>query len=196
MHSLAISQHRTKDWANTKRELAGYLPAPPHPVAERQAFNSQSQKARGCYYLSPREGTFHQTGSRLTAANHVFLRSWMVDIHQRVVAWDQLSRGDILHTWDSALMAHWGNQAARIRKVIKMHSPPVTVRLPSTWSSELLRPGKGTKHMLNPQRLCQNCVWVSPVEVWVSSGLLQGLWVQQTWVWHKPSWRRLPLTPP
>ena len=22
----------------------------------------------------------------------------------------------------------------------------------------------------------------------------QGLWVQQTWVWHKPSWRRSPLT--
>ena len=41
-------------------------------------------------------------------------------------------------------------------------------------------------------------VWVNPEEVCVSSGLPQGqgLWVQQTWVWHKPSWRRLPLTPP
>ena len=31
----------------------------------------------------------------------------------------------------------------------------------------------------------------------VSSGLPQGqgLWVRQTWVWHKPSWRRSPLTP-
>ena len=40
-------------------------------------------------------------------------------------------------------------------------------------------------------------VWVSPVEVWVNSSLLQQqeLWVQQTWVWHKPSWRRSPLTP-
>ena len=39
---------------------------------------------------------------------------------------------------------------------------------------------------------------MSPEEVRVSSGLLQGqgLWVQQTWVWHKPSWRRSPLTPP
>ena len=47
-----------------------------------------------------------------------------------------------------------------------------------------------------PQRLRQNCVSVSPVEVQVSSGLPQGqgLWVQQTWVWHKPSWRRSPLT--
>ena len=32
--------------------------------------------------------------------------------------------------------------------------------------------------------------------MWVSSGLPQGLWVQQTWVQHKPSWRRSPLTPP
>ena len=49
-----------------------------------------------------------------------------------------------------------------------------------------------------PQRLRQNCVWVSPVEVQVSSGppAGQGLWVQQTWVWHKPFLRRSPLTLP
>ena len=48
-----------------------------------------------------------------------------------------------------------------------------------------------------PQRLRQKRVWVSPEEVQVSSGLLQGqgFWVQQTWVWHKPSWRGSPLTP-
>ena len=41
-------------------------------------------------------------------------------------------------------------------------------------------------------------VSVFPVNVRVSSGLPQGqgLWVQETWVWHKPSWRRWPLTPP
>ena len=39
------------------------------------------------------------------------------------------------------------------------------------------------------------CVGVS-CGVRVSSGLLrgQGLWVQYIWVWHKPSWRRSPLT--
>ena len=31
------------------------------------------------------------------------------------------------------------------------------------------------------------------MEVQVSSALLQWLWVQQTWVLHKPSWRRSPL---
>ena len=55
-----------------------------------------------------------------------------------------------------------------------------------------------TRTQRPPQRLRQNCVWVSSEEVWVCSGLLQGqgLWVQQTWMWHKPSWRRSPLTPP
>ena len=49
-----------------------------------------------------------------------------------------------------------------------------------------------------PQRLSQNCVWVSPEQGWVNSGLLQRqrLWMQQTWVWHKASWGRLPLNPP
>ena len=34
------------------------------------------------------------------------------------------------------------------------------------------------------------------MEVLVGGGMPQGqkLWVQQSWVWHKPSWRRLPLT--
>ena len=47
-----------------------------------------------------------------------------------------------------------------------------------------------------PQRLRLNCVWLSPEEIQVSSVLpqVQGLWVQQTWVWHKPSWKRSPLT--
>ena len=47
-----------------------------------------------------------------------------------------------------------------------------------------------------PQSLRQNCIWASSVEVRVGGGLLQGqrLWVQQTWVWHKPTWRRFPLT--
>ena len=67
-------------------------------------------------------------------------------------------------------------------------------------------PARGTQraqtkpcaHQETPQRRSQNCLWVSPVKLWVSSGLPQGqgLWVQQTWVCHKPSWRRLPFTPP
>ena len=49
-------------------------------------------------------------------------------------------------------------------------------------------------HQENPQRLSQTwplSVWLSPAEVCVSSGLPQGqgLWMQQTWVWHKLSGR-------
>ena len=46
-----------------------------------------------------------------------------------------------------------------------------------------------------PQTETKLCVGVS-CGVRVSSGPLrgQGLWVQQAWVWHKPSWRRSPLT--
>ena len=116
---------------------------------------------------------------------------------RRVTTWDQVSRGDIRHLrWYSPSASR--KPRARAGEVIKMHSPSGTARSPSTWSPELLRPGEGTEHMPNPQRLSQNCVWVFPMEVQVSSGLLQGqgLWVQQTWVWNKPSWRRSPLTPP
>ena len=40
-------------------------------------------------------------------------------------------------------------------------------------------------------------VYLTHLEIQVSSGLPwgKGLWVQQTCVWHKPSWRRSPLTP-
>ena len=52
----------------------------PLPPPERQAGNSQSQKARG--NLGPRDGILHQTVSRLPVTDNVFLGSWMVDIHQ------------------------------------------------------------------------------------------------------------------
>ena len=50
-----------------------------------------------------------------------------------------------------------------------------------------------------PHRDWARPMFVSPAEVCISSGLLQGqgLWVQLAGpcnLWHKPSWRRLPLT--
>ena len=177
MCSLARSWN--KGLREYQRRASWLCTGPSLPEVERQACDSQSWKARDCYNLSPRDSIFYQTVSRLPSANHVFLRSG-------------LSRGDMRHTWDGALMAHLGNQAARTREGIKMHGPPGTVCSPSTWLPELLRPGKGTKCTPNLQRLNQSCAWVSPVEVWVSRRLPQGLSVQHTWVRHKPSWRRSP----
>jgi len=59
---------------NNKGELAVCVYAPPPLEAERQAYYSQSQKARGCCNLSPRDGILHQT-VRLPVANHIFLGS-------------------------------------------------------------------------------------------------------------------------
>ena len=36
----------------------------------------------GSFPVNPRDGIFHQTVSRFSAANHIFLSSWMVDILQ------------------------------------------------------------------------------------------------------------------
>ena len=154
--------------------------APPHPEAERQACDSQSLKARGCYNLSPETAS----STKLWAGSQLLTTSswdpgWLTST-RRVAAWYQLSRGDIRHTWDGALTAHLGNPAAGTREVIKMHGPPGTVCSPSTWLPELVWPGKDTKCTPSPQRPSQNCVWLSPVKIQVSSSLLQGLWVQQT----------------
>ena len=40
--------------------------------------------------------------------------------------------------------------------------------------------------------LCLSISCRGPCQQWAATG--QGLWVPQTWVWHKPSWRRSPLT--
>ena len=72
---------------------------------------------------------------------------------------------------------------------VKLHleSNPIPARVAQSAQTNLVHQDPETT-----QRLSQNCVWVSPAEVQVSSGLPQGqgLWVQQTWVWHKPSWRK------
>ena len=44
---------------------------------------------------------------------------------------------------------------------IKMHGPCGTMRSPSNWSPELLRPEKGTKRTPNPQTESELCLSVS-----------------------------------
>ena len=60
---------------------------------------------------------------------------------------------------------------------------------------------KPCMHQETQQRLSQAFLWMFECllqryrsKVVCRKG--QGLWVQQTWVWHKPFWRRSPLTPP
>ena len=144
---------------------------------------AQTQKGRLETARARRQGAAVISTSEMASSNRLWAGSqlppscswdsgWFTST-RRATAWDQLSRGDIW-CWDGALAVHPGNKVAGTREVIKIHGPSGRVHSSSTWLPELLRPGKGTKHMPNPQRLSQNCVWVSPVEVPVSSGLPQG----------------------
>ena len=141
-----------------KESQAGFILSPPHVEAERQAYDSQSQKARGCCNLNPRDGIFHQTVRRLLAANHIILRSQMVDIHQEGCnlrsAFQRRHTAHLRQCFRGAPV----NQAAGTGEVIKTYGPHGTVCSRSTWSPEPLRSGKGMKCMPNPQRLSQNCV--------------------------------------
>ena len=76
-HSMGCSQN--KGLSKHQRRASQLQTGPsPLPEVERQAGDSQSQKAKG--NLSPRDGILHQTMCRLPVANQVFLGSWMVDI--------------------------------------------------------------------------------------------------------------------
>ena len=120
----------------------------PLPEAERQAGDSQSQRARG--KLGPRDSILYQTVNRLLIANQVFLGSWMVDICQEGCS--QRSAPQRRH------MAHLRRcSLGALRKPRgwdrggdKTHHPAGRVHSPSIWSLELLGRGKGTKHRPNP----------------------------------------------
>ena len=146
-HCRACSQN--KGLSQTRGESAGCGPAHPLPEAGRQAADSQSRKERGT--LGPRDGIPYQT-VRLPVANQVFRDpGWLTSI-RRVAARDQRPRRDTQRTWDGTPTVHPGNRAAGTREVIKRTARLGRVCLPTTWSPELLGPGKGMKH--RPNRVC------------------------------------------
>ena len=112
--------------------------------------------------------------------------------HPRAPALSTLSHALNLDWWSVSHMiiylfhgySHKSSHPLRIE-------PHTSQRCSEGWSISCVNQDPET-----PQRLRQNCVWESPEVVRVSSGLpqRQGLWVQQTWVWRKSSWRRLLLT--
>ena len=73
--------HRTKHWANTKGELAISLPSLLHIEAES---GLPQPKPEGVMLLLSQPQRWHLPTNyeQAPAANHVSLRSWMVDIHQ------------------------------------------------------------------------------------------------------------------
>ena len=70
----------------------------------------------------------------------------------RVAARDQLLRRDIWHSWDGRARSHPGSREAGTREVIRCIPHQGRLHSPSTWSPELLGPGKVTKRRSN--RVC------------------------------------------
>ena len=135
------------DWANIRGELASRGPAHPLLEAGGQAGDSQSWKARGNSDPEMASSTKLQAGFQLLTKS-----SWdlgRLTSARRVTARDQLPRGGTQHTWGGAPTAHPGNRGAGTGEVIRCTAHLRSVRSPSTWSPELLGPGKGTKHMPN-----------------------------------------------
>ena len=113
--------HRTKDWANTRGEVAGCGLAHPPPEAERHVGGSQSQQGA---ILAPEMAT----STKLWAGSQLLTKSsWdcgQLTSPRKVTVRDQLPRGDTWHTWDDAPAAHPGNWVAGTREVISHTAPP------------------------------------------------------------------------
>ena len=122
--------HRTKDWANTRGELASCGPAHPLPEAESQSDNSQSQWGAISAPEIP-SSTKLRAGSQLLTKSSWDPR-WLTSA-RRVAARGQLPRGDTQHTWDSVPTAHPGNWVV---------GPGRWEDLPPSWENVL------TKHLL------------------------------------------------
>ena len=89
---------------NIKGEQADCHLGPSLPRDREAGVQQPELKARDCCNLSPTDRIFHQTVSRLPAANHVFLGSWMVHIGQECHSLRSAPRGDTQHTWNCAHM--------------------------------------------------------------------------------------------
>ena len=140
-HSLAGSQN--KGLHEYQRRASWLQTGPPYSPARGRG----SQKARG--NLGPRNGILHQTVSRLPAANQVFLGSCAVDIYQegRSLRSAPQRRHTAHLRWRSCCaprkLSGWHQGGIRYTVHLgRVHSP-------STWSPDLLGPGKGTKRRPN-----------------------------------------------
>ena len=151
MRNLAHSQNKRLNKYQRRASQLCTGPSPPWRQRSRHA-TARAGEQGAAPILAPETGILHQTVSRLPVANHIFLGSWMVDTCQQGCS--LRSAPQRIHTahlrWCSCGAPR--NQVAGMEEVIKIHGPPGTVCLPSTWSSELLEPRKGTKCMSN--RIC------------------------------------------
>ena len=147
--------HRTKDWVNTRGELAGCGPAHLLPEAERQVGGSPSQQGA---ILAP-EMAF---ATKLRAGSQLLTKpSW--DPGQLTSTWRVAARDQRRHT------AHLrrrsccapGNRATGTAEEIRSTAQLGRVCSPTTWSPELIWPGKGKN-----RRPSWVCAFVKYLRTW------------------------------
>ena len=118
---------------DSQRERDNFQAADQPIPRRRQAGDSQSRKAT-------RDGIPYRTASRPPVANQVFLGSRTADIRQEV------RRQSAPQRTLKAKQSGWTGETVRRTAHLRRR------RSPSTWSSEMFRPGKGTK--CGPNRVC------------------------------------------
>ena len=136
--------------------------------------------------LSPRDGIFHQTVSRLPVANWAFLASWTDDICQE--GWSQWSAPQKRHTahlrWRTWKPSGWDGGG------YKTHHQAGSMRA-STWSPELLGPRKGTQPKAHFRKFLHRATWSLSSVDWESTHAVSGgkpsvaetLWAPHTRQW-------------
>ena len=108
----------------------------------------------------PREAPFTKLQAGFVA-NQDFLGFWMVDIRWEGHSQRSAPRRYTRHTWEGTPIVHPENRAAGMGEAIRCTPTWGWLRLPSTWSPELLGPGKGTKRRPN-----QVCTFVECPRTW------------------------------
>ena len=200
-HSLAI--HRTKDWINTKGELASCIQAlparpPPPSLGGKEAIAGR----QGAALISAPEMV---SSTKLWAGSQLLTTSswdpgWLTST-RRVTASDQLPRGDTGHLRQCS-HGEPGKPSGRMREVIRSTAhlkrcacqepghlscsdlgraqnaqPTCSVSLRSTQEPEQLRPGKCRKcRVRSRQRPCRAPWSLSSVD----PGSTHGLELRQT----------------
>ena len=146
--SLTCSQNKV---LSKYQKRASRLHIGPSPARGREAgLRKPEPEDKGYCNLGPRKAVLHQTASRLPVANHVFLGSGTVDICQEggsLRPAPQRRRAAHLRQCSHGAL---GKPRGWTMEVIETHGLPGAVQSPSTRSSELLRPGQGTKRTPPP----------------------------------------------
>ena len=143
-HCQACSQNKG---LSERQRRASPLQTGSSPAVGREAGGRQPQLERG--KLGPREASRTKLQAGTRSLTKTSWDSGRVTSAWRITSRDQFP-GETHGTGDGRAGCHPGDRAAGIREVVRRSPHLGRLRSPSTWSPELLGPGKGTKRRPSP----------------------------------------------